>query len=400
MRVLLNGLAATGARTGVGHYTSELGRCLRATTGVDVDCFPTGWLRTAKAAWMGLRTQLDRKAAVRTVPSAPRQPPRPGWLRRVGQAARRAGQAVVANRFRALARSNDYDLYHEPNFFPFACDLPTVTTIHDLSVLLHPEWHPADRVTQFEQHFRRGLDRSDHILTVSEFCRQEVIRTLGLPPDRVTRVYNGVRPGLRPMPVAEVRPALARLGLPPRYLLYVGTLEPRKNLLMLLRAYCGLPSRLREAYPLVLVGGWGWNAADLAAYLHDTARHRGVIHAGYLAEAHLPVVYNGARALVFPSYYEGFGLPPVEMLAGGGAVLASTADAVAETTGGKAHLIDPDDLEAWRKALREVIENEEWWQTLRCGATEAARPFTWERCAADTLGAYQRVLQKALRKAG
>jgi alpha-1,3-rhamnosyl/mannosyltransferase len=102
-------------------------------------------------------------------------------------------------------------------------------------------------------------------------------------------------------------------------------------------------------------------------------------------------LYNGARALVFPSFYEGFGLPPVEMLACGGAVLASTAGAVAETVGGQAHLIEPLDIDGWREAMRRVVEDDDWWHSLRRGAVESARPFTWEQCAADTLRVYRQL---------
>src|SRR5205823_10169962 len=139
---------------------------------------------------------------------------------------------------------------HEPNFIPLPSDLPTVATLHDLSVLRHPEWHPADRVLHFERRFRRGLAQCVHFLAISEFGRQEVIQALGLRPEQVTRTYMGIRPGLGPLPEADVRQALRRMGLPPRYLLYLGTIEPRKNVATLLRAYCSLPGSFRDRYPL------------------------------------------------------------------------------------------------------------------------------------------------------
>ena len=209
-----------------------------------------------------------------------------------------------------MCATGHYDLYHEPNFLPYPSDLPTVLTIHDLSVLNHPEWHPADRVARYARDFERGLRQCSHIVTVSEFIRQEIIHTLGWSPERVTVTPNGVRPGLGPLPAAAVQRELSRLGLPAQYLLYIGTLEPRKNLLMLLRAYTSLPWETRDKFPLLLVGNWGWNTADLADYYDKEARHRGVLHLGYVADEHLQTLYNGARALVFPSYYEGFGLPP------------------------------------------------------------------------------------------
>jgi alpha-1,3-rhamnosyl/mannosyltransferase len=208
----------------------------------------------------------------------------------------------------------------------------------------------------------------------------------------VSRTYNGIRPNLQPLKIEQVRAGLRALGLPPRYLLFLGTLEPRKNVLMLLRAYCSLPGWLRERYPLVLVGGTGWNCLDIHEYVNREGKHKGVIHVGYLADEHLPTLYNGARALLFPSLYEGFGLPPLEMLACGGAVLASPAGAVAEVAGRKAHLLDPGDGDGWRQAIMRVTTDEDWWLELRRGAVESARPFTWERCAEETLAVYQRVL--------
>jgi alpha-1,3-rhamnosyl/mannosyltransferase len=291
--------------------------------------------------------------------------------------------------FDSVCKQSPYDVYHEPNFVPLQSDLPTVATVHDLSVLLHPQWHPADRVAHFERRFRRGLQRCRHFLAISEFGRREIINALGLSPQRVTRTFMGIRPGLGPMASAEVQETLKRLGLPSQYLLYLGTIEPRKNLLTLLKAYCDLPVEVRERFPLLLVGGWGWNAGDVADYLHGEARHRGVRHLGYVPEGCLPALYNGARALAFPSFYEGFGLPPLEMMACGGAVLASTAGALVETVGSKAHLIDPLDLEGWRDALLQVMTDDDWWRDLRRGTAAVARPFTWERCAADTLAVYR-----------
>src|SRR5262249_43899928 len=292
--------------------------------------------------------------------------------RRAIEALAGVGRALMARHQHRAFDPGRCDLYHEPNLVPLPSDLPTVTTLHDLSVLLHPEWHPADRVAHFERHFRDGLRRTTHFLAISEFIRQEVIRTLHVPPDRVTTPPMGIRPGLRPRPAGEVAAALRRLGLPPRYLLCVGTVEPRKNLLLLLRAYAALPGELRRRYPLLLVGAWGWNAAAVADYLHAEGRPRGVLHVGYVPDADLAALYSGARALAYPSLYEGFGLPPLEMLACGGAVLASTAGAVAEVVGGHAHLTDAHDLDGWREALRRVLADDDWWRGLRRGAAEAA----------------------------
>jgi alpha-1,3-rhamnosyl/mannosyltransferase len=201
----------------------------------------------------------------------------------------------------------------------------------------------------------------------------------------------GIRRGLAPLPPQVVADVLAKLGLPCQYLLYLGTIEPRKNVLRLMKAYCALPDNLRSNCPLLLVGGWGWNTSDNAEYFQNEARHRGVIHIGYVKDRYLTALYNGARALVYPSLYEGFGLPPLEMMACGGAVIASTAGALAETVGHKACLVEPEDIDSWRDAMTRALEDEDWLRSLRQGAPDVARPYTWDQCAADTLGVYRRI---------
>jgi alpha-1,3-rhamnosyl/mannosyltransferase len=395
MRVLVNGLAAAGPKTGIGHYTAQLLRCLREqVTPGEIVTFPSRWLCRARSLWSHVRSRLGRGGGAPPVVSSaptPRTGERPGWRLRARSSLRVAEQWLVSRNFRAAYRHGGYDLYHEPNFIPLPSDLPTVATLHDLSVLLHPEWHPADRVAHFEKRFRRGLQQCVHFLAISESARQELIGTLNLRPEQVTRTYMGIRPGLAPLSEQDIRPSLRKLGLPPRYLLHVGAIEPRKNLLTLLRAYSGLDPGIRREYPLVLAGSWGWNAADVVGFLDARGKAAGVLHLGYVPERHLAALYNGARALVFPSLYEGFGLPPAEMLACGGAVLASTAGAVAETVGRHAHLVEPHDADGWREAMRRVARDDDWWRSLRQGAAEAARPFTWEQCAADTLVVYRRL---------
>ena len=405
MRVIVNQIAGLGQKTGIGHYTTELLRCMREqVAGDEIDEYPKGWLRRAGRAFKRARPYLEsQESEVRSQESGIRglgeevrptthSPVITHLLDLTLWQLRHWGRALAAQRFRAACLKGRYDLYHEPNFIPFPCDCPTVVTIHDLSVLRHPEWHPADRVTYFEKNFARGLSQAGHFLAISEFGRQEIIRILNVSPERVTRTYMGIRRGLTPLPHDQVAAALAKLGLPPRYLLYLGTIEPRKNILRLMKAYCGLPDRLRSKCPLLLVGGWGWNTGDSADYFHNEARHRGVIHLGYVKDRFLTAVYNGARALVYPSLYEGFGLPPLEMMACGGAVIASTAGALVETVGGKACLVEPEDVDGWRNAMIRIIEDEDWLRSLRQDTVAVAQPYTWDQCAADTLGVYRAVV--------
>jgi glycosyltransferase involved in cell wall biosynthesis len=392
MRVLLNALSTSGAKTGVGHYTAELIRCLRAQTSPgEIDCFPRGWVRQARSLWAGVRPWIERAAPPAPDQSTAGPDSRPAPRAGVLPYLRAWGQDLLRGHFRSLLRRGRYDLYHEPNFIPRPCDLRTAVTIYDLSVLHHPEWHPPERVADFEAHFAKGIKRCEHFFTISEFVRQEIISRLNVHPDRLTVAPCGVRPGLAPQPHAVVRDVLRRLRLPPRYFLHVGTLEPRKNVLTLLRAYGALPDSIRSAYPLLLVGGWGWKSAGVAEYLDRHGHRRGVRHLGYVADKYLATLYNGARALLFPTHYEGFGIPAVEMFACGGAVIASTAGALVEVAGRSAHFVDADDVDGWRDAMYRAAVDEEWWSALRNGVTEVAKAYTSERCAAETLRAYRRI---------
>jgi alpha-1,3-rhamnosyl/mannosyltransferase len=389
MRVVFNQCTSSGRRAGIGHQAAQLMDHLPRLAGDDeVVFFPPDWV-------LGYRQLLDRLGSGPAGEAGAGRGRLLARLRGVGGWARgllrRCDRAVNAWHFRRFCARRGIDLYHEPNHIPLPTDVPTVVTIHDLSVLLHPQWHPADRVAHYARHFADTVRRCRHVITVSDFTRREVIEALNLPPDGVTRVYNAIRPNLGPLPRPAVEAVLRRLGLPPRYLLHVGTVEPRKNLLMLMRAYCALPGAVRAACPLLLVGGWGWNVREVREYWQAEARHRGVVLAGYVADEDLGAIYNGARALVCPSLYEGFGLPPVEMLACGGAVICSTAAALVETAGACAHRVDAQDADGWRDAMRRAAEDDDWCRGLRRGAVEAARPFTGERCAAGNWAVYRRV---------
>jgi alpha-1,3-rhamnosyl/mannosyltransferase len=389
VRVIVNAECTFNRRAGIGHHTSELVRCLRERLGADqIDTYPTGVFVPLTRFWhrhvQRYHARMERPGLVARLESIARR----AYL----AALRRSGSLLIRDPFTYCARRGRYDLYHEPNFLAHPCPLPTVVTVHDLSVLLYPEWHPNRRLSEHTRDFEDTLKRTAHLLAVSAFTKRQIVRHLGWPADRITVTYNGCRPFLRPVPELECVPVLGKLGLSPGYLLHVGTIEPRKNLSLLLKAHGGLPRAVQEKHPLVLVGGTGWSSNALEAELAARAREGTVRRVGYCPDEFLAALYSSARALVFPSLYEGFGMPPIEMMACGGAVLGSTAEAVVETVGARAHLIDPRDEGGWRDAMLRVCTDDDWWQALRQGAEDVARPFTWQRCAELTLTAYRKAL--------
>jgi glycosyltransferase involved in cell wall biosynthesis len=390
VRVIINAECTLNTRAGIGHHTSELIRCLQERMGDDIGAYPSGIVAPILRFW---GRHVERYLAARE---------RPGVFARVEALTRRAylatlrrtGSLFAPDPFNYSARGGRYELYHEPNFLAHPCPLPTVVTVHDLSVLLHPQWHPRARIADYNRGFERALKQACHVLAVSEFTKQEVVQHLGWPAEKITVSYNGRRPFLRPLSANECVPVLQKLDLKPGYLLHVGTIEPRKNIGMLLNAHTAIPTTLRQRHPLVLVGGRGWQANELEETIAALSRDGSVRRLGYCPDETLAALYSSAQALVFPTLYEGFGMPTIEMMACGGAVLASTAGAVAETVGNAAHLIDPHDEAGWRDAMIRVCTDDDWRNSLRANAEAVAQPFTWDACAQQTLTAYRKALGK------
>jgi glycosyltransferase involved in cell wall biosynthesis len=383
MRVLFNGASTIRPKTGVGHTTLNLHRALTAVSPSDhFWLYPGNLVRSLAARFMEPR--IRRTGSI--------SPPKPKPKHFVSRQALRAARFGYAAHFQCTARLGHFDLYHEPNLVPFGVRIPTVVTIHDLSVILFPEWHPAERVKRYESAFARGAANAAHILVDSDSVRAEVIKHLGLDPLRVTTVHMGISSNFGLQTAEAIAGVKRRLELPGRYLLYVGTVEPRKNLTTLLRAYCDLPGELRNDCPLVIGGAWGWKSEPERELFESEARYRGVRYLGYIADEDLPALYGGALALLYPSFYEGFGLPPVEAMACGTTAIVSTADAVREVVGTQAIQIDPGDLSGWREAMSKAITDPDYLKPLRSGGIAHAAQFGWGRAAQTTLGVYRRIL--------
>ncbi len=376
MRVVMNGLAALKPKTGVGHYVARL----HAALGDSVALYPG-----EPASRIVHQIQRRLPAPSKGKPGDDRR----RALSELKTLAKHLGKTAVGIHFALHCRAAGYDLYHEPNFIPFSAPPPTVVTVHDLSVLLHPEWHPTDRVRHHERHFLPAVRRARHVIAVSHQVRRELIDTLGVAPSKVTAVPNGVGDEFRPVPETDLLDAKRRLKLPSRYFLCVGTIEPRKNLLTALRAFADLPAKLRRHCPLVLAGPWGWKSEPEREFL--AAHPDGVISLGYAAAADLPAIYAGASALLYPSHYEGFGLPPVEALACGTRVLASrSCAAVREVLGPHGAFLDAADVSAWRDELKRIANAPD--ERATAAGRRHAQAFTWESTAMQTRRVYEHVL--------
>jgi glycosyltransferase involved in cell wall biosynthesis len=292
-------------------------------------------------------------------------------------------------------RSARSSIVHGPNYFLPAFADRGIITIHDLSVFRFPETHPPERIRAFEREFMRSLERASHVITDTEAVRAEVIAAFSLKPGNVTAVPLGVDASFRRPPEEHLAGDLETLGLVAgRYGLCVSTLEPRKKILELLGAWRRLPRPVRDAYPLVLCGGSGWRNEDLLQAVEQASDEGWLFHLGFVEEALLPSLYAGARLFVYPSSYEGFGLPPLEAMASGAPVLVSNIPCLAEVCGDAARYVDPDDGVAFTLALERNLMDATWQaEALRRGAEHAAK-YHWDRCIAETIDVYRLVEQR------
>jgi alpha-1,3-rhamnosyl/mannosyltransferase len=281
-------------------------------------------------------------------------------------------------------------VFHGPNFFLPHWAERGVITVHDLSVFKFPETHPTERVRQFETNFSRSVEQAVHVITDSQTTRDEVIAFTGLPADRVTAVPLGVSDEYKPMSAIETNIPLRKYGLTPQsYVLCVSTLEPRKKVGRLLEAWRLLPPAVRKTYHLVLVGTSGWLSDTLQTEINEAVAQGGVKSLGYVPEQEMPMLYAGCSLFVYPSTYEGFGLPPIEAMACGVPVVISDQSCLPEVTQGAALMVNPDDSVAFANVMEKGLTDATWRESAIISGLAVAARYTWQKCVDQTVAIYQ-----------
>lgn len=277
------------------------------------------------------------------------------------------------------------------NVAPVWGPCPTILTIHDMTLWLFPHYHYRKRLLAMRPILPLAARRAAAVITVSQSARADIIRLLDLPADKVHAIHEAPAPIFRPL---SPGPALAavcrRYQLPDHFLLYVGTIEPRKNLVRLLEAF----ARLSPSFPhhLLLVGQRGWKDDEVFAAVERLNLAARVRFLGFVPADDLAALYNLAAAMVFPSLYEGFGLPVVEAMACGTPVIASNRGALAEVAGGAAELVDPTDIASIVAGLERLLADPDRGAELRALGLARAAGFRWETTAAQTRAVYEGVV--------
>jgi glycosyltransferase involved in cell wall biosynthesis len=289
-----------------------------------------------------------------------------------------------------LLRRSCADLFHGTlNVVPLLSPVPTVVTVHDLAFIRFPQTFRSYNRTYLDFATRTSVKRAAAILAVSEHTRREVIGLLGVDPARVVVTPNAVREHFRPPDPAALQRFRMHKNLPERFILYVGTVEPRKNLISLLEAYARLPTELQV--PLLIGGGKGWLYQPLFERLAQLGLGERVQTVGYLDEAELPLWYAAATLFAFPSIYEGFGMPPLEAMACGTPVLTSNGASLPEVVGDAGLMVPPLDIDAMAAALIRLLRDAALRTELRTRGLQRVRQFSWRASAERTHAVYTSV---------
>jgi len=390
MQLILGLDALRPPLTGIGQYTRQLATALLDSGAIErMDGLMEGRLITP--------TRLSELLCEDI--AAPRSGGRSTWgaalaaQLRVIPGAYILRQSLRQLRCARALRNDSGVVYHEPNAIACVSSLPSVITLHDLSHLHYPELHPKGRVAHLQRQLARSLQGARHIITDAQSTRRELIETLNLPADKISAIHLGVDARFFAPNLSKAAQTLARFDVrPQQYILSVGTLEPRKNIERTLQAYAALPEYLRRDFPLVLSGGKGWKDAVIHTRLKQIKPPGRVILTGYVDHHDLLALYAACTAFVYPSLYEGFGLPILEAMAAGAPVITSNVSAMPEVAGEAALLIDPNSVDELAAAMQRLLEDRELATALSIRGKERARGFTWARTAQETLKVYCRVL--------
>jgi glycosyltransferase involved in cell wall biosynthesis len=373
MKIAVNSIPLLGPKTGVGNYAWNICRILEdLPDGPELSYYYGHFSRQlmySQTEHPFVRTFKDTAGRIPLVKSLYRR------IRNI----------------RARIQIRQFDIYFEPNFIPLDLKFKRLAvTVHDFSFHLHPKWHPAERVEYFRDNFWKNIQRADAIITVSNFIRNQAVDEFGFDSKKVHVIPNGFDQSLfHPLQPHDRVLARQRLNLPDRFVLFVGSIEPRKNLLNLLDAYASLPQSLQNSTPLVLAGFRGWENTTIMRRLERL--HGNVRYLGFVQDEDLAALYALAELFVYPSFYEGFGLPPLEAMACGCPVLVANASSLPEVGADAVLYTSPDNVEEMAAAMQNVLENSSLGQRLRVKGLERASSFSWQASALAHLDLFRRL---------
>jgi glycosyltransferase involved in cell wall biosynthesis len=294
-----------------------------------------------------------------------------------------------------LSWKDGHDLLHVNYIAPPVSPCPTVVTIHDISYEFFPEFFSArDRMllSTLVPFSARGASK---IITASQSTKRDIVERYGVDPERVVVTPYAADSQFRPLPdQGDLRAVREVYGLGEEFILTVGNLQPRKNLPRLIEAFAQLIERRAIRHQLVIAGQAFWRGSEVSRQVEERHLHEHVVFTGYVPQEHLVLLYNAAALFVYPSLYEGFGLPPLEAMACGTPVITSNRSSLPEVVGEAALLVEPHRTEDLAQAILDVLSSDTLQSELRAKGLERASSFSWETTAKRTLAVYEEVLDR------
>ncbi len=377
MRIGLDAIPLATPKTGIGHYTFELACALAAFAPThDFDLVAPVPL----PAEVSDELAADAPGNLRAV-YAPINAVRKHWWT--------IGLPLYVNR-------HPLALFHGTNYnIPLWRRCPTVVTIHDLSLLLHAHTHPEELVRRARRRLPTMARAATKIITDSESVKKEIRTHLNVRAEKIAVVPLAPRRLFRPAAPAQVAETLRRLAVEDNFILFVGTVEPRKNLITLARAFAELLEQTDLHPQLVIAGQKGWLPEELDRHLEKSGVREHIRFTGYVSDEDLRALYTACAVCAYPSLYEGFGLPPLEAMSCGAPVITSRLPVLQETVGAAARLVEPTDATGLARALHELLRDASAREYHAAAGLRHAATFTWERTARQTFAVYEEVLRSA-----
>jgi glycosyltransferase involved in cell wall biosynthesis len=372
MRIAIDAIPLAGSKTGIGHYTDALAEWL-ARNNKDHQYELLSPFDFAFDARNGKPENLSKCFfPVRSVF-------RKWWL--IG--------------LPTMLQISPVDLFHGTNYcIPVFAPCPTVVTIHDMSIYAHPSTHKSINVIRGKRRMPIMARRSSMIIAPSECTKREIVKYLRTRPEKIRVIYEAAREIMEPLPLSACLEVVEKHKIRRPYILYVGTIEPRKNLLTLIRSYDELLKSSPHRPQLVLCGGRGWLDEGVFKLVEELGLQNHVRFTGYVDDIDLPALYSAAAVFVYPSLYEGFGLPPLEAMACGTPVITSNSSSLPEVVGKAGLMHDPYNYRALTECIIRLFDDVSTYDHFKQAGLEQASHFSWERVARETQVVYDELTEK------
>lgn len=369
-KLLIDSISLLSSLTGIGRYTYEISKILNENDTIFTEYYYGYYSKKLISPSNNLKIKNFKSILVKN------------------QLVKQIIRKILFNSSKIFAPS--YDLYWQPNFIPNngIKAKKIVTTIHDFSFILYKDFHPKERIKYLEKFFFKNILKSDIIITGSEYTKQEIIKRLNFSEDKIKVIYHGINHKLF-KPNDNIK---TNLKLPNKFLLSVGSIEPRKNLINLLKAYNNLDKNIQEEYKLVLVGFKGWENIEIINIINKNKNN--IYYLGFVSDEELADIYNLASLFIFPSFYEGFGLPPIEAMACGTPVVSSNLTSMPEICQDAVIYCNPYEINDIGNKIMQVLNDSKLQNKLIMKGLKRASEFRWEKSANDHLAIFKEVLRK------